>query len=247
MYQDFTVNSFNVIEELKTIELNFSFDVDPDSITGNTIKLISRESRNEESYTYKVEQKKVIIVLDEWPNKNTDYILKVQKLKNVVGDTLLTGINRTIQFKSSITSTVEIISPIDFEEVSSLFIKLKEQSVDDLINSFYVECSTDTGFYNIIASTNIIDNNSGTLKVENNGNLYLRARVQKDSQYGNWSNTISFNLKDIENEIPDIEYEEPLELLNALDIFDGEKIVLEFNKTLDPETINNIILYWGKM
>lgn len=195
MQNDFTINEITINSMTKTICIHPAFDIDPDSINEGSIQLFKREDRTFINYDYKIEGKLIYLVLKEYPEPNQEYVLKINKLKNILGKELDFGIRKKIIFKSSITSKANIISPAFNEEISKLYIKVEELLVDEkqsFINSFFIEISSDVNFYNIITSTQLNQRNEVELDNIKPGQYYIRTRIQTDKEYGLWSETNTF-------------------------------------------------------
>ena len=142
MHNEFTVNEIITEIRNKTISINFAYDLDPNSINETTIQIKKRGSTECIEYNANVEGRTVNVVLLNWPQPNEEYILRIEKLKNIIGDVLATSVRRKITFESSICSTVNIISPSFNELISELSIKWKEVLADEThqyVNSYLLE------------------------------------------------------------------------------------------------------------
>lgn len=256
MYQEFLLSGLSTDMRAKKIIVEFSHDIDSSSIDDSTLQIIHRKTRDFVDYNIDVEGKVVSITLLEWPFPNQEYILKIEKVKNILGDTLVSGIRKKIIFKSSVCSTVDIISPAFNEVVNELVVKWVENKKDethDFVNSFYLEVSSEANFYNINYKTLVTNQQEVELPVLTAGQYYVRCRAQKEEQYGFWSETITF-LIDKTPAKPEAIFDseenddEPI-FLEDITILSTPKsgetpssIMIEFDCEIDSDFLDNIIL-----
>lgn len=256
MYQEFAVSTIDTDIRVKTITINFSHDIDPASIDDSTIQIINRKTRDLMDYHFEVNGKAISIKLMEWPFPNQEYILKVEKLKNILGDTLVSGIRKKIIFESSLCSTIEIIKPAFNEVVDEIIVQWKEIKQDpkqDYVNSYYVEISSEANFYNIAYESIITDQDTIKFPSPKKGQYFVRCRVQKDDQYGFWSETITFLIDNTPAEPetifdPEEDIDEPI-FLEDIHIVtsprNGEtpkSILIEFDCEIDSDFLDNIVI-----
>ena len=257
MHNEFTVNEIITEIRNKTISINFAYDIDPNSINETTIQIKKRGSTECIEYNANVEGRTVNVVLLNWPQPNEEYILRIEKLKNIIGDVLATSVRRKITFESSICSTVNIISPSFNELISELSIKWKEVLADEThqyVNSYLLEIATDTNFYNLVNSSYIQDKQNITLESLPAGQYFLRMRVQKDNQYGFWSEKYTFIMKEkeeatnssnnlIEDNNNDPVFIQPIHLLSYPE--NGEtpsSFLFEFDCPINSDFLDDIII-----
>lgn len=256
MYQEFIATVINTDIRSKKIIIEFSHDIDSSSIDDSTLQIIHRKTRDFMDYHIGVEGKVVSITLLEWPLPNEEYILKIEKFKNILGDTLVSGIRKKIIFETSICSTVDIVSPAFNEVINELVIKWVENKIDDtheLVNSFYLEVSQEANFYNINYKTLVTNQHEIELPVLKAGQYYVRCRVQKDDQYGFWSETITFLIDktpakpeaifDSEDDLDEPIFVDDIQILSTPK--SGEtptSIMIEFDCEIDSDFLDNIIL-----
>lgn len=272
MYQEFSIISVksNLIKKEIIIETNQSLN--QNTIDETKIELIERKTKTQTSFNRRIENKNLILTLNEWASPNSIYILFIEGLKNILNESLNTTFSRKIIFESCITDIVEITSPAMYEEIEKLniaFNKTKKED-DNIEKAVYIEISTDNEFYNIVTRTVVYNKDNVTLSTIKNGQYYIRARIQsykedKNFQYGEWSKTISFifGAKEIqpEKEYDELNYEPDYEDLAPIvdDIIDYEivcltpkgtspnKLTLESNKPLDEDKFNRSqIIVYGK-
>lgn len=256
MYQEFLVSEIISDMRKKQITVKFSHDIDSSSIDESTLQIIHRKTRDFVDYNIHVEGKVVSITLLEWPLPNQEYILKIEKFKNILGDTLVSGIRRKIIFKSSICSTIDITSPAFNEVIDELIVKWVENKTDEtheLVNSFYLEISPEANFYNISYKTLVTDKQAVELPALKAGQYYIRCRAQKEEQYGFWSETITFLIDktpakpeaifDSEEDDDEPIFLEDIKILSTPK--SGEtpsSILIEFDCEIDSDFLDNIIL-----
>lgn len=267
MYQEFAVVSIDTIIQDKQIILTSNKAINQNSLNDIVIELFERATKTPLIFDYEVDFDKLIIKLKEWPIPNTDYILGVAGMTSITDETLGTNIKKRLQFKSNVVSIVKITSPIMFEEIKSLDIKLLESAEDatNLTNSFYIEVATDNSFFNITNKTTL-NSNTVTIALKEQGQHFIRARVQTDdANYSIWSPVISFiyganvippvieneddDEIDIETDLGDdmdpvIDISGPFEIIEFPDqgITPEEALLIAFSNNLDDMSIDNIMI-----
>lgn len=255
MYQEFDVLKISTSLIEKKVFIEFSLDVNEETVTLDTLVLAEKATSRIVNIKINVRRNVVELELADWPVPNTEYLIKVQKgIKSIVDDELPDSLQRNLIFNSEITSVVEVLSPADHEEINELLITWKETQVrssEDLVNSYYLEISTDTAFYNIVKKTEVHDKESVKLSGLPSGQYYLRIRAQKNGQYGRWSDTATFVVKE-ENKKPGPIYEEddegPVfeEELAVIGIpVNGESLnsfLIEFDDDIDVDSIEDIVV-----
>lgn len=254
MFQEFLVTGMSTDIRTKTIILEFSNDIDPSSVDDSTIEIINRKTRDIMDYHFEVKGKVVSVTLLEWPLPNQEYVLKVDKLKNILGDTLVSGIRKKIIFESSLCSTVTITNPAFNEVINELVVKWVEEKQNpehELVNSYFLEIAEDTNFYRIAHETIVTNQTEIEMPLLNRGQYFVRCRVQKDDQYGFWSETISFLIDKTPAKpetIFDPEEDEPI-FLEDIHIISTpkngetpESIMIEFDCAIDSDFLDNILV-----
>jgi hypothetical protein len=194
MYQEFSIITIDTIMETKQIIITTNKAINENAVDNIIVELYERASKTPLIFDYEVNGENIIITLKDWPIPNTDYILGVQGITSVLEETLDGSVKKRIQFKSNVLSNVKIISPVMFQEVKSLDIKLVEEADDtkNLIGSYYIEIATDNAFFNIVHKTPLYTDNL-TMYLKEHGQYFIRARVQLDeSNYSKWCSMISF-------------------------------------------------------
>lgn len=260
MHQDFSVVSIHtrLLDKSITIELNL--DVDSDSVKQGVLVLSEKEANKITSFDIEAKGRLIKLSLTDWPVPNKEYLLKIQKgITSIVGDILPDSLMRSLVFRSEITSEVAVLSPSNHEEIEEVNLSWVENLKDgfgSLVNSYYLEISTENIFYNIIKSTNVYGNSSISMGDIPPGQYFLRIRAQKDSQYGQWSDVISFiiagkngNTGALETDPSEDEddfspvFEEELEILSLPENgVTPKSFIIEFDEELDPSAVAEIVI-----
>jgi biopolymer transport protein ExbD len=196
--------------------------------------------------------------MKEWPQPNIEYIISIQNLTNVLGDALVSGVRRKIIFVSSITSKVQITYPAFNEVITDLKLKWQETAVDPnqpLVNSYYIEISTEANFYNIVKKTEVQDRTEIDLTDVTKKQYYVRVRAQKDGEYGSWSDVVTFVVGD-SADVPGPIFDDGDSSVNEEPIFSADmqivsapangetpaSFIIEFDCEVDPDSIEDIIV-----
>jgi hypothetical protein len=268
MYNEFSIVAIDTAIQNKQIIIEANKTINSNASDNIVIELYERATKTPLVFNYTVEKEKLIITSRDWPIPNTDYILGVTGITSVTGDTLEGNIKKRVKFESNVLSTVKVTSPIMFEEVKSLDINLVEEADDsaNLVGSYYIEVATDNAFFNIVHQTTA-SKASFTLYLKEQGQHFIRARVQKDDcNYSRWSPAISFiygavpesyptDLEEEEalNDIPieiDDDLEPIIDLSVAFEIIElpeqgvtpEEALLIAFSNVIDDLSIDNIVI-----
>ncbi|MCY7866102.1 fibronectin type III domain-containing protein [Bacillus atrophaeus] len=257
MYQEFNVLSISTSLLEKKVSIEFSLDVNEDTVGLDTLVLAERASSKIVDTKVSVDRNVVELELVDWPIPNTEYLLKVQKgVSSIVDDELPDSLQRNLVFKSEITSVVEVLSPADHEEINELLITWKEtqdRSSENLVSSYYLEIALENAFYNVVKKTEVHGKEDIKLSGLQDGQYFLRVRAQKDGQYGPWSDTVTFIVSG-ENKKPgsvyedEEEFEGPIyeeELTIVASPVNGESpgsFLIEFDEELDADMIQEIVV-----
>lgn len=252
MHNEFTVNEINTEMRNKTITVNFAYDIDPASINDSTIQIRMRNSNEPVDYKANVEGRVVHIVLLNWPEPNQEYILRIEKLKDILGNELESAARRKVTFKSNICSTINIISPSFNELLNDIYIKWEEIKSDEshqLVNSYLIEIATDTNFYKLANSSYVQDKQEIILNDLSDGQYFLRIRAQKDDQYGFWSETVSFIVKNKKEELPQDKTDDDPIFIKPIQMLcyptngeTPESFLFEFDCPIDSDFLDDIIV-----
>ena len=166
------------------------------------VQVYERQSKSEALFTKSIDEtnKNIVIEFNDWPIPNTEYIVSVKNLYTVVDEPIESNIKKKVVFPSTIASTITITEPAMFQQIKEnnltvTFIETSETS--ELINSYYLEIGTNTAFDNIVVHSNVKEK-SVKIDVPAPNQYFLRVRAEKEdkSEYGKWSDTISFRVGD---------------------------------------------------
>lgn len=254
MYEPFAITVIRNDLRNKTITIETTSDIDPDSVNDKNVVIMERKSKKIMEYRFEVKRKSLILTLLDWPIPKMEYVIKVSDLLNAIGDQLQQGVRKTIVFESSLCSIMHIVYPSFGEVISDLKIILNEEVPEggngvtfEPINSYYIEIASDCNFHNIVKDILIKDRLMVLLPDIADGQYYVRARVQQEEEYGLWSDTVSFLLQDKASvSQPDGEdpvYIEDIEILSGIEHgILGDSFLFEMNCELDQDSVDNIIV-----
>jgi hypothetical protein len=258
LYTDFSFLGLDTDIRNKTVTLEFTMDIDPETLSDATIEIFERQSKNFVEYDLALESKKIIITFRDWPLPNIDYIARIQNLKSITGNDLTSGIRRPFKFASNVLSTVVITYPAFDEQLVDLKMEWQENPVDNkVINSYYIEISTENAFHNIVLKTSVLNRQFIDLKDLSNGQYYARVRAQiDDGTYGYWSDLVTFIVAnnpeapgpiyedpDNDGDIDDPIYVGELSIIDRNeDGYTPKSFIIEFDEPIDPESLSKIVL-----
>lgn len=258
MYQGCSIVNVEPCYCESKITVTTNFDIDPASVHDGTVQLFSKHDETNVNIELSVDRKNITIHVKSEIVPNTDYILRVFKIKGLLGEDLTAGIRRKVIFTSEIKDTPSILSPSNFEEVKNLKVTLatsKEGNASKQLEDklYYIQIATDVAFYDIVMETKT-EKNETDLKDLPAGQYYIRARIEKsytdNRDFGKWSETVTFislnfGLNNPEEEPDDTEpeYIEYVSVLNSP--ANGEtpdSIIIEFSENIDPDSIEDILV-----
>ena len=257
MYQKFTVTTVDIDKIQKLLHINFSFDVDEDTITNQSV-YVTDEKGDVINTKLSVEGTKLILSFTGNIKLNTPYFLVITKdVLSALGTNIYHAVKHEFQFKTECRSLVKILSPAEFEEMKdTIHLEWKEsaQKRADLCNHFRIQISDTHLFENILAESEVHDKTSvDIIDIKESKQYYVRIRAEKNQDdFGMWSAPVTFTLTRsnaaVNNPFMDEEeepiYERPLEVLTLPE--QGEtpaSFVFEFDGELDPKTIEeNIVI-----
>lgn len=200
-----TYNEFSIQEVIpdlsnKRLIIITNFKVDPQTILPTNIALYNYDQTSLETYQLIPDNKNIFVVMNDYPTNDTRYYLKVKDLRDALGRTLKTEFNDYIIFKNEVKTKLEIVSPKSRETVKSRVIpmKIKVTELDEeKATTCRIEFSSDNIFYNILNTVeqDIVNGEvSIDTTIEREGQIYVRARAERDNLVGDWSETICFNI-----------------------------------------------------
>lgn len=258
MYQGFSIIDIDASYAENRILVTASVDIDPDSVNDSTIQLFSKKDGVNMNIDLVVHKKTISILPKGEIVPNAEYILRVFKIKNVLGEEVHAGIRRKLIFKSEVRDIPCILTPSEHEEVYDLKVSLvihKEDATEKPIEdeTFFIQIAKDIAFIDIVMETTT-NRNETNLKDLVMGQYYLRARIEKNidgkKEHGRWSEVITFiSLKQTIDEPctpPEIDEPEYIEYVSVVDTpVNGETpetILIEFSGDIDPDSIGDIIV-----
>jgi hypothetical protein len=200
-----TYNEFSIQEVIpdlsnKRLIIITNFKVDPQTILPTNIALYNYDRTSLETYQLIPDNKNIFVVMNDYPTNDTRYYLKIKDLRDALGRTLKTEFNDYIVFKNEVKTKLEIVSPKSRETVKSRVIpmKIKVTELDEeKATTCRIEFSSDNIFYNILNTVeqDIVNGEvSIDTTIEREGQIYVRARAERDNLVGDWSETICFNI-----------------------------------------------------
>lgn len=181
----------------QSVYITFNKEVDSDSLNYQNIILACNNLVTSPLAAYDIilgkDLKTLCLKFVDSPVVNQPYILILQdKILDLEGNNLDKSLFRNVTFKSSVTSSITINSPANFEVITSQTFSWTETG-DNLVNSYRLQVSTDTGFHNLEVNSLIKDQTSVTLgaplKV---GQYFFRVRAEQDNMFGVWSEIYTF-------------------------------------------------------
>lgn len=259
MYQGFSITTIQPSYANKSIMVTTSFDIDSTSVNDSTIKVFSKNDRADVDIDFVVDKKIITILLRTEIVPNTEYILRITNgVTNVLGDGLSSGVRRTVVFSSEIEKVPIIMSPSNYEEVNKVSVSLGTgaDKTNDDADMYFIQIARDVAFIEMVLETTT-DRRKTDLKALENGQYYIRARVERvvddKRMYGKWSEVvtfISFNKgQDSPGDTEDIFDPSEPEYFEEITIIDKpingetpESILIEFSGEIDPDFIDNIIV-----
>ena len=213
----FQVNDINVSLTDKKITVEFSKDVDPDTISQNSISLFNNDYNMLEVVTLEVKNKFVYVNFLNDPIPNVEYVLYVQPVvKSLIEEINLSNVvSRTIVFKSEVTSSVVIKSPVDYQKFENAKIHLEWQEFGSTPENFYrVQIAQENIFANPVFNFTVADKNEIDLeKSIEEGQYYVRIRAEKSdadtsADCGRWSKIVTFVTSGYETDLDSEEIED---------------------------------------
>lgn len=249
MHQEFIIQTVETDLINKKIIVTASMDIDPNSIDEIEATLIDRETREPISLVADIKGNVLEFTLMEWPKLNNSYIFTLKPIRNILKELSRRGVNRKIEFKSSITKQVEILSPLMHEAINSLNIKFKtfdntevENKIED--ECVFIEISTDNVFANITNNIKVVERNEAQINLRKSAQYFIRARVQSDKECGNWSKIVTFiygqsKVEEIQESEPDYipEYDNMVDMTPEIDDIADFKITCLTEQGTTPEQI----------
>lgn len=198
-YIKFSVISVETDLKEQSIFIHLNKQVDTDTVTIDNITVALRNySLATMSYfdlSVLDDLKTITVKFRNTPIVNADYVLLIQDtLKDLEGNNLDQSLFRNVRFISTVTSTVELVSPVNFEVISNQRFVWKEVG-EDLTNTYRIQISTDTSFYDLQVDLTVTDQTELLLgKQLKPAQYYYRIRAESGTDFGVWSETRTFLL-----------------------------------------------------
>ena len=101
----------------KLITIKTTFKVDPDTVNRKNVQVISASSGTTVLYKLSVDDDKIIVNLKEWPELDSYYVVKIDKIKDKLNRDLIHPISKDIVFSADTKLKVTIESPNNNEAV----------------------------------------------------------------------------------------------------------------------------------
>ena len=196
MYVDFRPTEVQSNLKDKRITILFSGTIDPSTINVDTVSLCHRDSKVLFDYDLDVIQSEVRITLKDYLVPNEKYLLKVQNVRNLSDEMIVSPLSRIVTFKSTIIQTVKIINPTFHQETSSLKIKLEEEYDKEPIGRYLIQLSADVNFYTDLKEIVSTDTEIQIEDLEKGKQYFVRARCETETDYGAWSEKVPFIFSD---------------------------------------------------
>lgn len=205
MVMDFSIVSVETSLLDNAIIINFSKDVDPDSVSPDNIYVMNHDSRAAVPFDIDVDEDFVKIKSKLGFEPNTDYVILIQPgISDLVGASLQDPVLRQVHFNGDVTNVVHIVEPIDFEIVHEVTLKWEEYDKQGKLipqksikDAFEIQIAHENAFYNVICSTTTVagDINVTLKEPIEEGQYYFRVRARQGKQFGRWSNVGTFIFK----------------------------------------------------
>ena len=255
MYQEFSVTTIDIDKATKRIAVGFTNEIDPDSINPKTLYISTGDNGDVVKIRWSVEGHALYVdIVDEIVPNLSYYLFITTDVLNAMGENLTNRCKQEFVIKTDVRNSCEILSPIYDEkfDVNDITITLAELLYSDESNeenSFYVQVSSDWMFENIVTESTFTDRNSAKVHVDKTGQIFIRARVQKDKEnYGEWSAPVSIYIGSDENSYTDDIDDDPiffqeLEIISSPEQGETPKsFIIEFDSEVDEKSIENAIL-----
>ena len=182
------------------IYVHFNKEIDTDTIDVKNFMVAAQESTTASlpltDLTVSDDLKTVKISFLDTPLINTRYIIVVQNVvKDLEGHFLEQSLFRELYFKSTVTSTIQLLAPANFEIITNKTFSWQEVG-DTLVNSYRIQVSTDTAFNNIQINSLVTQLSITFGKELSKGQYYYRVRAEQDSNFGSWSEIRTFLIQE---------------------------------------------------
>ena len=247
MFQKFVANNLNIDNVKRSITVNFSLDVDEDTINTQSLYVTKARDNKIIRCKYKVNGDTVTLIFDTDFEVNETYTLyATYRILSVTGEKLATETVRNFSIGSNVDSSCKIIAPANHEDIKTVRFEWEEIPGKSgiLANSFYLEVAPDVQFFRPILQTEVKNQTFFEAKtLEPARQYFVRVRSQADTEnYGNWAEKVTFTYTapiQEQDDGDDIIYVKPLEILSRPDdgITPKRSFVFEFDKDIDSASL----------
>lgn len=194
MFNDFCITSIYTDLSLKQVIIETNFKVEENTVNLETVQLVNYDSGSLENYKLQVKEKNIVLILNEWPSQDIQYLIKVTDIKDMLGRSMNSPVSKKIVFVSDIKSKVDIVKPVNNEALTTKIIEIEINAIseEEQVLNYRYEISSDVAFFNMI---NVVETKDLKTKIElSDGQYYLRARAQGEKDYGDWSEVVTFTV-----------------------------------------------------
>lgn len=198
MFKEFALVDMAVNPIEKQIKLFFTSNVDPNTVDSDTIAMVHAESQKIYRLKYRTSKKTVVITVLDDVEPNEEYRLDINKtIKDIVGTPLQSSLIRHVYFNSNIYSNVRIISPANHELIDGSFICEWQEILRDKrrkpVLEYRLQISENKNFDPCEIDTVILNKQRISFpQLKDAKQYYIRIRVEKDGEFGAWSDIATF-------------------------------------------------------
>ena len=272
MYIRFKILEVKPLLGKQAIIIESTHEINPLSIKPENIRITNPDDSLEELLWihFDVDEKKIIIYLEDTPLINKRYLVRIKNLQNIMDDTLETCYSQSIVFLSYINSNISFKLPVMYTTVPSLSVEIEEEVINDKQNGAYIfeyEIASDALYQKLLVPNIKTEEKQFNIDIDFIGQIFIRCRAHyayshnhNDEQkhthswHGDWITTtcsiqnISKNESDnVSNNIAlDLDIiSKPMSnssLENYVYVFDVEEITKVDNVIVTIESINNEFL-----
>lgn len=228
-YNEFSIQEVVTDLSQKRIVIKTNFKVDPDSVLPTNIAFYNYDETTLEKYQLITDNKIIYVILNDYPKDGARYYLKIKDLRDALGRTLKTHFDDYVVFENDIKTKLQITSPKPRETLRSqtISINIKASEVEEGCTC-KIQIASDNIFYNLLTEVSqdiTSEDISISTTIEREGQIYIRARAERNNIGGDWSEFICFNIYTISMESPDTTFLE--EYLTTEDLFDDSIDLIE--------------------
>ena len=108
MQSIFNITSITPDYTNKLITIKTTFKVDPDTVNRKNVQVISASSGTTVLYKLSVDDDKIIVNLKDWPELDSYYVVKIDKIKDKLNRDLIHPISKDIVFSADTKLKVTI-------------------------------------------------------------------------------------------------------------------------------------------